>query len=376
MMETLVVGGGLAGAAAAIHLARAGREVTLVERETTAHDKVCGEFLSGEAVGYLAALGIDLPLLGAEPIADVRFADGSRVARRALPFAAYSLSRRILDEALLARAAEAGATVLRGQTVQGLERSGQGWRARLSSSPAGGEGVFCLTANSVFLASGKHDVRGWKRSPGKQNDLIGFKMHWTLTAPQARDLSGHVELFLFPGGYGGIEPVEGGQANFCFLIRRAQLEAEGGRWEAVLSRIARSCPHIAARLEGAAASWEKPLAITAIPYGYVRRDSSDGLWRLGDQAAVIPSFSGDGMSIALHSARLAARTYLGDGTASAYQCRLAGDVAHQVHLATAISRALVTPGGQRLCGLAAGLMPWAMSTAAKATRIPERALAA
>ena len=61
----LVIGGGLAGAGLAVTLASAGRAVTLVERETQPHHKVCGEFVSAEAMLYLRDLGLDLESLGA-----------------------------------------------------------------------------------------------------------------------------------------------------------------------------------------------------------------------------------------------------------------------------------------------------------------------
>ena len=369
MSDALIIGGGVAGAALAIQLAQAGQAVTLIEKEQAAQDKVCGEFLSHEAVGYLSALNIDLDALGAVPIDAVRFAEGERLVERLLPFVARSVSRRVLDEALLSRAADIGVNIVRGRTVQGLERAGQGWTVR--ASPA-----FAKHASTAFLCSGKHDVRGWKRPAGKQNDLVGFKMHWRLEPEQTRALSRHVELFIFPGGYGGLEPVEEGKANLCFLIRRAVLESLPGGWEGVLAHIRNSSSHLCERLKGATPLWDKSLAITAIPYGHVCRSSPDGLWRLGDQAAVIPSFSGDGMSIALHSARLAASTFLSGGTADNYQRRLAADVEKQVALATTISRALVSPGGQALCALAAGWMPWAIGAAARATRIPDKALAA
>ena len=91
--------------------------VFLVAREQGPHDKVCGEFLSGEAARYLGALGLDLPALGAVPIVAVRLAHRATLAEVPLPFPAYSLSRRVLDEALLARAAAAGATIRRGARV-------------------------------------------------------------------------------------------------------------------------------------------------------------------------------------------------------------------------------------------------------------------
>jgi 2-polyprenyl-6-methoxyphenol hydroxylase-like FAD-dependent oxidoreductase len=61
--EVLILGGGVAGCAASIALARRGRGVTLIEREPTLRHKVCGEFLSGEALEDLHALGIDVASL-------------------------------------------------------------------------------------------------------------------------------------------------------------------------------------------------------------------------------------------------------------------------------------------------------------------------
>ena len=72
--EVLILGGGVAGCAASIALARKGRSVTLIERELTPRHKVCGEFLSGEALEDLHALGIDVASLGAVPIDYVRLA--------------------------------------------------------------------------------------------------------------------------------------------------------------------------------------------------------------------------------------------------------------------------------------------------------------
>src|SRR5277367_781164 len=150
--DALIVGGGLAGGALATALAEAGRSVVLLERETGPHDKVCGEFLSREAVLYLNALGVDPLALGACRIHSVRLSAGAGIATVKLPFPALSLSRRALDDALLRRAADAGADVRLGARVQSLEPDPAGWRARLA---AGDE----VAGKAAFLATGKHDLR-------------------------------------------------------------------------------------------------------------------------------------------------------------------------------------------------------------------------
>src|SRR5271156_2718742 len=102
--EVVILGGGVAGCAAAIALARTGRSVTLIEREPAPRHKVCGEFLSGEALEDLRALDIDVASLGAVPIDYVRLAAARSAAEAPLPFPAASLTRKALDTALIAKA--------------------------------------------------------------------------------------------------------------------------------------------------------------------------------------------------------------------------------------------------------------------------------
>jgi flavin-dependent dehydrogenase len=171
-----------------------------------------------------------------------------------------------------------------------------------------------------------------------------------------------------------LEPIEGGRANLCLVVRRSALHAAGRSWPSLLESLKRTCPSLAARLKDGAPSADRALAVAAIPYGYVRA-RGDGVWRLGDQAAVIPSLAGEGMSIALHSARLAAEVFLSGGTVQTYQRALAHDVGRQVGRATWLSRALVRDWTQSLTLRMVRTYPKALTWAATGTRIPPRALA-
>jgi flavin-dependent dehydrogenase len=361
----LVIGGGLAGSMVGLRLAEAGREVTLLERERTPHNKVCGEFLSREAVEYLEAVGVRPLDLGARAIRSVRLSAKGRTVETALPFTALSLSRAVLDEALLVRAVEAGCRVERGAWVEQLEpREGQ-WHAQLR----GGTG---WVAPRAFLASGKHDVRGLERKLGPHGDLIGFKLHFKLSAKQTDALRGCMELFIFPGGYGGLSLIEGDAANFCLVVRKEALQKKGG-WPELLASVCDETPHVALRLEGSTALWEKPLAVSSIPYGHLG-GRPDGLWCVGDQAACIPSFTGDGMSIALHSGALAAQMALSGQSADDYHRALREHLSGVMRLATLLSRAMVTGAGRWLAPAGLAVFPQAMNWIAASTRIPERAL--
>ena len=366
MTHAVVVGGGPAGAALATLLARSGREIVLVERDSGPSDKVCGEFLSREAASYLADLGVDLSALGAVPIAALRLAHGRRVTQAMLPFPAWSLSRRALDEALLSRALEAGANVIRGVKVTGLVENGSHVRADLADGRS-------VAADQAFLATGKHDLRDHRRPPGWQGDLVAFKIHLRPSPEAMRALEGHVELVLFTSGYAGLSPIEGDRANLCLVVRKRRFAEVERRWDRLLEAICAESPQLAARLAGSAPVSPRPLALASIPYGHVKRRSS-GIWALGDQAAVIPSFTGDGLSIALHSAHLAARIYLAAGNAAAFQKRLARDVTLPVILATALSHALVRGAGQAALALLARVAPPLMAVVATSTRVPETAM--
>ncbi|MGE3742801.1 MAG: NAD(P)/FAD-dependent oxidoreductase, partial [Geminicoccaceae bacterium] len=225
--DVAVVGGGLAGAATALRLARAGHSVALLERQAEPHDKVCGEFLSGDAVVELDGLGVDLAALGAVPIGRVRLRSGSLQAEAALPFCAFGLSRRRLDEALLHLCAGAGVLVRRGAAVHELSENGSGIRLR-------GAGFEHL-ADRAVLATGKHDLRGWRR--GGASGLIGLKLHLRLADGPQAVLAGTCELYLFEGGYAGLLPVENGMANLCLVVTRDRYRALGHGWRAVIRSV-------------------------------------------------------------------------------------------------------------------------------------------
>jgi flavin-dependent dehydrogenase len=358
--DHLVIGGGLAGSMAALRLAAAGREVTILERERAAHHKVCGEFLSPEAVDYLALAGVSPLSLGAQAIRFVRLSSKQRVVESTLPFTALSLSRCVLDEAL-----QHGCKVERGAFVESLIARDGLWHAQLR----GGES---WRAPTVFLANGKHDLRGLERKPGTHGDLVGFKLHWRLAPAQTEALRDYMDLFLFPGGYGGLSLVEGDVANFCLVVRRSTLRGKGG-WPELLWAIQDENRHISQRLRGASPLWERPLAIASIPYGHLA-GRLDGLWCVGDQAAVIPSFTGDGMSIALHSAALAAQMFLGGETADCYHRAMRAHLKRGMGVATVLSRSIVTSPGRTLAFIGFSVFPHALNWIAKSTRIPEKAM--
>jgi len=365
--KVVVIGGGPAGCALAILLARAGREVLLLEKTSVAHDKVCGEFISWEAGHYLRLLGIDLREYGAQPIRRLRVYDGEAQLDSILPFPAWGLSRRCLDAVLMTLARQAGVRVHCGASVNHLVQHNNGW---LVSSSGGTH----WRAQNVFLASGKHDVHGWPREH-MQSDFIGFKMHLRLSQPEQRALHECVEVYLFDAGYAGLELVEEGKANFCLLIkRRVYTKVCGKEWQTLLAWLSAISSHLKRRLAGAESLWSRPLAVYGTPYGYLYHPNpaEPGLFRLGDQMAVIPSFAGDGIAIALHSAFLAAEAVNAGRDAAAYHQQALKNFRRPVRIAGIVASLALTAQGRKSAFLLSSLMPGLMTMTIQGTRLAQR----
>ncbi|WP_157215057.1 NAD(P)/FAD-dependent oxidoreductase [Flavisphingomonas formosensis] len=315
----LIAGGGPAGAAAAIALARQGLRPVLLEREREARDIVCGGFLGWDALEQLGALGIDAAALGARPIERMRLVAGTSEAAAPLPGRAAGLSRRTLDTALLRAAADAGAGLEGGVRLRSADDE------RLRVALADGAEFGC---GALFLATGKHELRGLARPHGRPPEALAIGLRTTLAGSAAleRMLAGVIELHLFDGGYAGLLLQEDGRANLCLSVSAARFAGlTPGR---LLEDIAAEAPLLAARI-GAAAGIGGWSAVAGVPYGWRARTGSSGLFRIGDQAAVIASLAGDGIAIALSSGQLAATSLLRDGPEGAigFQARFGRRVA-------------------------------------------------
>lgn len=301
--DVAVVGGGIAGPVAAIHLARQGFKVVLFEKERSAHHKVCGEFLSGEGLPLLREIGLDPKKIGAEEISSFRLHGPRLSAETVLPVVALGISRKRLDEKLLERAEAEGVDVRRGVVVKELVDGLDSPAGSISIETSEGE----FRAQRLIVATGKSDFKAVNRREGRDSGYVGFKMHLRLKPSAMRRIEKHIDLFVFDHGYGGISPIEDGLANFCFLIERKALKNIGTDWESLAAHIAKSCWAASHYLDGAEPQFKHLVTIAHIPYGFIRREPpAPGLFFVGDQMAVIPSLTGDGMTIALMTGKRAA----------------------------------------------------------------------
>jgi len=292
--ECLVIGGGVAGSTAAYHLTRLGYKVALLEKTQEPHHKVCGEFLSFESIEYLKEMGVllndDIPIIKHFQLFSPRANAGFT-----FPFPGRGLSRYKLDEELLNNVKEAGADVFRGVCMRSCQEEGRDlFRVQTN--------VNDFYARHLFIATGKHDHSKEYKRQGKDHSYLGFKTHLHFNSP-CNDFKATTMLFSFPGGYGGICPVENDTLNFCFVINKRIFKSLNGNFDRTMAYLRLQNPKLDSILQQVSLL-DRPCAISYIPYGFLRRQNSIGnVYFLGDQHMVIPSFTGDGMAIALSTAK-------------------------------------------------------------------------
>jgi flavin-dependent dehydrogenase len=349
----LIVGGGPAGSAAAIGLARAGVEAELIERSEGPHDTVCGGFLGWDALAAMERLGLDPAVLGARPIRRLRLISARRRIEVALPRPAAGLSRRTLDEALLALAGQSGARIRRGDTVRAADLGAR--RVRLDDEE--------VEAEALIVATGKHELRGAARPVDISARPLGLRTALTATSSLAGALDEVIELHLYDGGYAGLLLQEDGSANLCLSASRERLKQAGGV-EPLVARLAEELPALADRLaEGQSGEWS---AVSGVPYGWRAVGTPECVYRVGDQASVIASLAGDGIAIALESGAAAARAIAAGTSAGDFQRDWARRARQPLGLAEALRQSAEHKVARRAM---MGLLGWFPSLAAMAARL-------
>jgi flavin-dependent dehydrogenase len=356
---SIATGGGLAGSAFALELARHGMRALIIESSRGPHDKVCGEFLSAETQTLLEYLGVKVGDMGATRISTLRLASGKRFAESPLPFRGAGLSRAVLDEALLSAALRAGAEVIRGRTVNGIDAG--------DCSVAVRAGNHTYTGDNAALATGKHGLRHF---PRPRSDVVGFKLQLRLRPAALRLLQGTVQLAAFEGGYIGACAVENEMVPVCWVMKRELVKKIGSDWAAQSAFLAAQVDLLGDLLEGAKPTRERPIAIAQIPYGYLRREPISGrVFALGDQLAVIPSLTGDGMAIALYTGIAAAQAVLTGVSADEFQRRAVGVLRSQFRWASVANAVFETPMLHGLGLSIARMLPGMVALMARATRL-------
>lgn len=274
-LPVTIVGGGIAGLTLGLLLRRDDVPVVVHESQAYPRHRVCGEFLHGRGRIVLRELGLEPVLVshGARMGRSAAFFSGGRAAGRAeLPEGSLCLSRYRLDQILAEALVSAGGSLKVGERVAGRFWE-EGWVRATGRTPKAEDG-------------------GWR--------WVGLKVH-ALGARLVSDL----EMHFLPDAYVGLCAVEGGRVNVCGLFRsRTPLADLRNRWESKLRGAEGSC--LRARLQGVDFDEESFVAVAGLPLGGgIGRTGPEGFC-VGEARGMIPPVTGNGMSLALESAALAA----------------------------------------------------------------------
>ncbi len=350
--DLLILGGGPAGSAAAITLAQAGERPLLLERQRETGDAICGGFLSWHSLEQVNRLGVRLD---GQVVDEVRLFTRRGRAQAPLPAPALGMSRRHLDAALLTQAGTLRARIERGVTA----REAEGRTIRVDAEQ--------IAPERLLLATGKHDLRGLARPRPRGDPALGLRARLGPAPALARLVGGAVELHLFDRGYAGLVMQEDGTANLCLAVRKSRLN-EAGTPAELLHSLGRESPQLGERLAFLTADALID-AIAAVPYGWRTAETQHGIYRLGDQAAVIPSLAGEGMGIALASGVMAADAVVRGKPAEQFQQALARRTLRPVTIARLVLALAERPGSAALLTRMTGMAPGLANLVARATRV-------
>ncbi|WP_104381139.1 NAD(P)/FAD-dependent oxidoreductase [Sphingobacterium sp. HMA12] len=291
--DVIIIGGGLAGLTSALHLTRQGLKVTLIEKHSYPHHKVCGEYLSNEILPYLCWLNVNINELHPTHIQHLKFtAQNGKSAQVRLPLGGIGVSRYCLDDFLYHKAKANGCAIVIA-SVSGISFSDDIFEVSIQDQ--------VLRAKIVLGAFGKRSnidqvlARDFMKRTSK---WMAVKAHYSGDFPD-----GQIALHNFPGGYCGISKVEHNTINLCYLTDVEIFKKYKNvvdHQKNVLSKNSQ----LKYFFDHNTLLFDKPLTISQISFEQ-KKVVEDHILMIGDAASLIHPFCGNGMAMAIHSAKIA-----------------------------------------------------------------------
>lgn len=293
--EVLIIGGGLAGLTAAIHLSSIGINVTVVEKNSYPKHKVCGEYISNEVLPYLKSLNIDISDLYPTHINKLTFSTAAGKSITApLPLGGFGISRYALDEYLYNKAVANG-TLFIHESAETIAFDNDAFTITTSSGKK-------LEATVVLGAFGKRSNMDQKMQRAfiqQKSPWLAVKAHYKGNFPN--DLVG---LHNFKGGYCGVSKVENDVVNVCYLADYETFKNYKNIDE-YQEKVVSANPNLKAVFSNMTPLFDKPLTISQI--SFEKKEAVENhMLMIGDTAGLIHPLCGNGMAMAIHSAKIAA----------------------------------------------------------------------
>jgi flavin-dependent dehydrogenase len=311
LLDALVVGAGPAGSATAGLLARAGFRVAAVDRAAFPRDKPCSEYMSPEAVRLLDRLGVVESLESAGAVAlqgtAVTAFRGARLhgifalaSHQPFRSTGLSVSRRILDHALVGAARAAGAAVLERTTVEELLYDRGGIAGALVRDAEGRR--HAIRARLTIGADGLRSIVARRLGPrtyGRPR-RVAFVAH----VEGVDGMGDSAELHVGSRGYVGLNPIGGGRTNVALVLPSGRAGSARGRLEPFFLEMLHEFPGVYQRVS--CGRLVRKVLATGPFAAWSGRVVADGAALVGDAADFFDPFTGEGIFSALRGADLLA----------------------------------------------------------------------
>jgi flavin-dependent dehydrogenase len=297
--DIIIVGGGLAGLFNALLLNRGGLKVMLIERKSYPFHRVCGEYISNEVIPFLDRLGIDLNELNVSRITrlQVTASSGTKVEKK-LDLGGFGLSRYTFDNYLYQKAKTEGVEFLLDTRVEDVRFNGDHFEVVIP-----GETLTALVVIGAFGKRSNLDQKLKRPFFYKRSPYLAVKFHIKADFPD--DL---IQLNNYKDGYCGVSKVDGNRYCMCYLAHRDDLRRYGSL-PALEENVITKNPYLKFLFDTAEFLLDKPEVINEISFEK-KAPVENHILMSGDTAGMIAPLCGNGMTMAIHSAKILSETIL------------------------------------------------------------------